>query len=207
MTTINVNRELSSFRFAETFRGDTMQRIALRELGDASRWPEIVSYNNLIPPFITDDEVLAGNGVLLSGDALRIPAPVRVVDASIDPSATFLVDIDLSTGLIESDGVGDVLLCAGVPNLKQAIKHRIETTRSDLMYHPEYGSLIKRLIGTVTGPTANILAAEYAKSAVEADPRIQAVSSSTAQIVGDAISVSVEAETISGRVVSINEEF
>lgn len=200
-----LDRPLQGYRFVETRHGDTMQAIAAREMGDASRWPEIVSYNRLLPPFITDDPVLAGPGVILSGEPVRIPAPVPVANAFSNPDATFLADVRLTNGLIEADSGGDMVLCEGLPNLRQALVHRVVTERGELMYHPGYGSLIKRLIGTVNGPTANILAAQYARAAVESDERIQEVAEATAEIVGDAINVSVRAKAISGRVVEFTE--
>lgn len=200
-----VDRPLVGYRFVETRFGDNLQKIAARELGDASRWPEIVSYNDLVPPFITDDIDQAGVGVILSGEALKVPAPTVIVDASTNPDATFLSDVQLTNGQVEADETGDMLLCQGLPNLRQALIHAVRTERGELIYHASYGCLIKRLIGTVNGPTANIMAAQYAKSTVEADPRIQRVSRSTAQAVGDVINVAVQADAISGRSISFNE--
>ena len=200
-----VDRPLIGYRFVETLCGDTLQKIAAREMGDASRWPEIVSYNQLVPPFITDDETLALPGVVLAGQTVRIPAPTAVADANTNPNATFLSDVQLRNGLIEADPMGDMLLCEGLPNLRQALIHRVVTERSELMYHQEYGSMLRRLIGTVNGPTANILAAQYARSAVETDPRVQEVTKATAEVIGDVINVGVEAMTISGRSVSFSE--
>lgn len=203
---MSIDRNLTGFRFVETRFGDTIQAVAARELGDASRWPEIVSYNGLVPPFITDEPSLAVEGVALSGQPIMVPAPVATVDAATNPNATFLADIDLAGGQVQADEMGDILLCEGLPNLRQALVHRVVTARAELIYHPQYGSLIKRLIGRVTGPTASILAAEYAKSAVESDPRVKEVSRATAEVVGDVINVGVQAETITGRVISLNEE-
>lgn len=200
-----VDRPIQGFRFVETHYGDTLQQVAARELGDASRWPEIVSYNKLVPPFITDDPVLAVEGVVLTGELIMVPAPVPVSDASTNPNATFLSDVKLQNGLVEADAAGDLLLCEGLPNLRQALIHRVRTTRGELMYHPWYGSLLKRLLGTVNGPTANILAAQYARSAVETDPRVQEVTRATAEVIGDVINVGVEAQAISGRTVAFNE--
>lgn len=200
-----IDRPLQGYRFVETRHGDTLQAIAAREMGDASRWPEIVSYSRLLPPFITDDPLLAGPGVILSGEPVRIPAPAPAANAFSNPDATFLADIKLTNGLIEADGAGDMMLCEGLPNLRQALVHRVVTERGELMYHPGYGSLIKRLLGTVNGPTASLLAAQYARAAVESDERVQEVTEVTAEVVGDAVNVSVRATAISGRVVAFTE--
>lgn len=48
---------------------DTLERIALRELKDALRWPEIVILNNLKPPYI---DPAGGDGVKKPGDTLLV---------------------------------------------------------------------------------------------------------------------------------------
>jgi hypothetical protein len=55
----------------------------------------------------------------------------------------------------------------------------------------------------VNGPTAALLAAEYSRSAIEGDDRIEKVTSSTSVAVGDSISVSVVAQPIVGRTVDV----
>lgn len=200
-----LDRKLIGYRLVETHFGDSLQVIAAREMGDASRWPEIVAINNLVPPFITDEAGLSGVGVILTGKPVRVPASTPIADAATNPGATFLADVKLSGGHVEADASGDFLLCDGLPNLRQALVHRVVTQNGDLMYHPEYGSQIKRLLGAVTGPTASILAAQYVSASVLADPRVADVTKSTAEIIGDVINVSVEAETISGRSVAFNE--
>lgn len=201
--TTQFDRELYGFRFADTERGDSLQLIAARELGDASRWAELISYNNLVPPFITDDPLLAGPGVVLTGTQILVPAPSPVVTTTTDPDAVFEQDIRLaSDGELLVDG-GDFAVIAGTANLVQAVRNRVQTDRGDLIYHPEYGSNIRRITGTVNGPTAGLLASQYAKSAVQADPRINRITRAEASVDGDVVSVTVEAEAISGRVIEI----
>ena len=98
---------------------------------------------------------------------------------------------------------GDFSLAQGLENLHKALMHRIDTDRGELLFHQDYGSLVRSLVGTVNGPTASLLASEYAKSAVLADDRIQQVTQATAEVVGDTIRVSVEAQPIVGRVIDV----
>lgn len=201
--TTQFDRELYGFRFAETFRGDSLQTIAARELGDASRWTELISYNKLAPPFITDDKNAAGPGVLLTGAQLLVPAPAPVVSSTIDPDLVFESDIRLGAdGEVATSG-GDFDIVSGAPNLVQALQNVIKTDKGDLIYHPEYGADIRRLIGVTNGPTASLIAARYAKSAIEADARINKVDLSQAVASGDVLNVTVEAEAVSGRKIEI----
>ena len=201
--TTQFDRELYGFRFANTERGDTLQVLAARELGDASRWPELISYNKLVPPFITDDPELAGPGVVLTGRQILVPAPSPVVTTTTDPDAVFEKDIRLSSdGQILVEG-GDFAVVSGAANLVQSVKNRVHTERGELIYHPEYGSNVRRMIGVVNGPTAGLLASQYAKYAVQSDPRINRVTNASASVDGDVVSVTVEAEAIAGRIIEI----
>lgn len=197
-------RPLFGFRFVEIQRGDTLQAIALRELGDASRWAELIAYNDLVPPFVTDDASVARSGVLLSGSLLRVPAPVPVITTTTDPDKVFEIDVALDDRGQLTVESGDFVTASGRANLRQALKHRVMTDRGELMFHPNYGSLIRRLVGSVNGPTSALLAAQFAKSAIQADQRIKQVTQSTAEVVGDVINVSVEAQPVVGRVVDVD---
>lgn len=197
------DRQISGFRFVETLRGDSLQTIAARELGDAARWTEIVSYNKLVPPFITDDPALAVSGVVLTGTRILVPAPTPEVLSTTDPDAVFEKDVALGRdGELQADGV-DFVVLSGRHNLSQALRNRIETDRGELIFHPEYGSDVRRLIGVVNGPTASLLAAQYARSAVLSDPRVSRVAGAKAEVVGDAINVTVEAVAVAGQSVTV----
>jgi phage baseplate assembly protein W len=196
------DRQLIGFRFVETRFGDTLQRIAAREMGDANRWAELIEYNNLLPPFITDNAAEAGPNVLLTGRQMIVPAPVAVVSTTTDPDEVFEADIQLgSYGELMTDGV-DFVVVSGRKNLCQALTIRFSTDRQELMYHPEYGCDVRRLVGRVNGPTASILAAQAVRSAALRDPRVSRVLSATAEVIGDVINVVAEAETVAGRSVT-----
>lgn len=201
---MTIQRSIAGFRFAETNRGDTLQTVAYRELGDASRWPELVSFNGLHFPFLTDDPAQEGPGVLLTGRLIRVPAAAQASQTVQDAEALYERDLQLVGGDVPVDG-GDFATVGGLANLRQALSNRLQTERGELVFHPSYGSLLRRLIGVVNGPTAAILAASYAKSCVQADPRVSRVRTSKAEVLGDSLSVAVVAEPVVGQSVELNE--
>lgn len=203
MSTTTYQKPLYGFRFVEIRYGDTLQAIAARELGDAALWYQLIALNGLVPPFITDDPSQVTAGVLQSGGALKVLAPQPVVTTTTDPEQVFQNDILLDQYGNLSTSSGDFAIASGLDNLHQALVNRIETDRGELIFHTNYGSRVRRLQGAVNGPTAALLAAQYAKSAVQADPRVAQVIQAVANVSGDSIEVSVEVQPISGRVVNI----
>lgn len=199
---MTIERTATGSRYVEILRGDTLQRIAARELGDASRWPELVGFNRLVPPFIVDDAASAGERVLAAGQFIRIPATDVVVSATSSPDEVYGRDVGLRLGRIEAID-GDFAIVGGLDNLRQALRHRIETDSGELLFHPGYGSQIRRILGQASGPAATLLAAQLARTAVLADERIASVPSAEAEAEGDMLRVTVKAEPVVGKVVDI----
>lgn len=192
-------------RLVETVIGDSLASVAARELGDASRWVEIANINGLVPPYITDNASEAGNGVLLTGGVLAIPAQAGSTEFDgLDPESVYLKDCALIDGRMQVDASGDILVCSGSSNLKQALINIVVTDREELMFHLEYGCLARRVLGAVSGPTARVLVAQYVKAALLTDPRVEAVSSVTATTDGDSISAVAEVQPIIGQSFKIN---
>lgn len=204
--TTQFDRPMVGFRFVETQRGDSLQIIAARELGDAARWIDIVGYNNLVPPFITDEPSQAGPGVVLTGAMVLVPAPSPVISSTLDPEQVFGIDVSMERGGQLAIENGDFALVSGRANLRQALKNRIETEVGELIYHVTYGSRIRQILGTVNGPTASLLSAQYAKSTVLADPRISRIERSVGAVSGDVVSVTVDAIPVSGKSVQITAQ-
>lgn len=50
------------------------------------------------------------------------------------------------TGDLDGDVYGDLASVSGIMNIAYRIKHRLETERGELVYHPEYGSNLAKLI-------------------------------------------------------------
>jgi phage baseplate assembly protein W len=199
---VTMQKPLYGFRFVQTQRGDSLQIIAARELGDATLWQQLIDYNGLLPPYITDDPAQADPGVILTGASIKVPAPAPVTTETTDPDALFGTDVQLVNGRL-SFANGDIATVSGRDNLKQALTNRIDTPRGDLLMHSDYGSLHQRMKGAGNGPTTGLLVAQYAKASVQSDPRIQSIMSATSTVNGDAIEVSIEARPISGAPVQV----
>lgn len=202
----DINRPLAGFRLVEVRNGDTLQIIAARELGSASRWRDLITINGLEWPYLTGDAAAAKDSVKLYGSLIAVPAAATSASAEIDPDAVFKTDIKLDGGFLVVDG-NDLAAVSGRDNYKQAIQNRIATEQGELIFHLPYGCGIRRMLGAVNGPTAAILAAQYVKSAVLSDPRTASINSSVATVSGDVISVKTEAVPIAGAPISVTQNF
>lgn len=187
---------LLGHRFVLTNRGDTLQVIAARELSDASRWVEILALNDMTWPYLTDNPELVKAGVFLTGTNIIIPSATPA-SVTTDPNAVFGQDVALTDGLLTVND-GDINLVSGLSNLTQALNNVLETDEGELLFHQNYGTQIRRMIGKMNNASAALLSAEYAKQSIEADLRISSVTSSVGTVVGDAITVVVSAQTIQG---------
>jgi hypothetical protein len=202
VTTI-FDQSLVGYRFIDTQYGDTLQRIAYRELGDATQWPLLIAYNKLLYPFITDDPTLSGPGVILTGQQIIVPAPTPVVEATPDPTQVFEIDVALdANGDLQSDASGDFATVSGNANLVQALNGRVVTDVGELLFHNTYGNLVRQLLGALNGPNAGLLASEYLAGAVLADPRVLDVQSSNVTIVGDEIQVVMAVNPVVGQAIA-----
>lgn len=200
--TTQFDKPLSGFTFVATQRGDTLQKIAARVFGDAAQWYQLIAYNNLVPPYITDDPTVAGPGVLLTGQQILVPAPFAVAP-SPDPTLVFGSDIGLQNGSLGIDPSGDFATVSGRANLTQGLQNVVETEAGELIYHTAYGSKVRTLMGKVSNQSSTLLAAQYAKGAVLSDSRVASVNTATATVNGDVTAVSVEVVPIVGQPITV----
>ncbi len=196
-------RELPPLRLAQTFRGDDLQAVAAREMGDANRWPELVWLNRLRHPYLTDDPARVTDGVILTGDYIRVPSAASPYQNEVDVGQLYERDCRMVRRQLVDDGNGDFAVLSGVDNLHQQLQHRIVTPEGQARRHQDYGCRIYRLLGYVNGPTAGALGADYVRSALLADYRVKSVSRSQAEVIGDQIRISASAVAIEGRVIDI----
>lgn len=199
-------KPLTGFRRVGTNRGDTLQAIAARELGDAAAWHDLATLNNLRPPYLTDDPERVGPGVLATGSEIMVPAPPPrasgvAADAAND---VFGTDIALVGGRLVGDGKGGLQIARGTANLRQAIRHRIDTRPGELLFHPAYGCEVHRLVGERADEVTNRLAAYFVDRALRQDPRIARTEGTTATVAGDAVRVEATAVTVDGKRVRVD---
>ena len=200
------DQALPDYRLVATQYGDTLQTVAMRDLGDENRWIELVWLNNLLPPYLTDDDKEANSRVLLTGSLIRVPAPAGMVNLTHDqdePGQVYERDILMKNRRLVLDEFGDLAVVKGVKNLTQQLKHRINTPTGQLRRHPQYGCRIHELRGKVNGPLATHLAAQYVKVAVKAEYRIARVVSVVSESRGDVIETTAIGEAIAGGSVDV----
>ncbi len=197
---MSTTKAIAGFRRADTRVGDSIQVIAVRELGDADRWRDLVNLNGLTPPYITDDLAQAGPSVLLAGQqSIKVPSPAPAATGVADVESVFGIDLSLARGRLAVAPGGDLLTIAGVPNLDQALSNRLGTPLGELIRHPDYGCDVYKLIGQGGGATSDRLAVSKVVQAIRSDRRIDRVENATGSIAGDQIAVTADAITVDGK--------
>lgn len=177
---------------------ETLRTIAARELGDPRRWPEIAQANQLSLPYITASYLEADRlpGTLIWGDRLYVPSATNSPRV-LTPDDLLGVDADLSGGDLHATTGGDIAVVAGVPNLQQALRHRLKTLKTELVYHPEYGSYVTLALGMKATPVIELTAAGWARQGILEDPRTYSVDRMDATVDGDRCVLTAQA-TITG---------
>lgn len=196
---MSFTKSAPAIRAVSINRDDTLKTIALRELGSAAFWVDLVLVNNLKPPYIAD---VASAGVLSYGDLIKIPDLTSPVEFDTDARAIYGVDLVLRKRLLQV-GNGDLSLIAGVPNLVQALRHHVIVGKRELAFHPDYGCWVREVIGATSGPTQVVLASSYVKRAVQEDSRVDYVESCQGVADGDTIRVVARVVPVSGKPIDI----
>ncbi len=177
----------SSVREATVEYQDTLERMAYRELGDATMWYQIVLLNNLDAPYISE-EPIPGKRTVVYGGKIMIPvygASDNAGRSSRDITTHLTQDMtiferNLGTDLkLDGNGdiifdpyVGDVRLIAGMQNMAQAVKINLALEKGSLMYHPQKG--VYSHVGDKNDITAmDIL--DSIEESILSDKRVQAI--------------------------------
>lgn len=193
---------IPGYRMARTYRGDTLQRVADRELGDAGRWYDLIDFNNLLPPYIVDDAAESGPRVLVAGDSLRIPTNSTAIVQDEATDDLFGIDVMLRRGKFVVEN-GNFSTVADIDNLNQALRHLVVTEPGELLYHPRYGCGTRPFIGSSNSKANGLVAGSLVKRAVQADQRISSVQSALVEQSGDALKITIKAEAINAATVTV----
>lgn len=182
--------------------GQTLERIAQRELGDSSRWPEIAELNGLKSPYVTDDFTSTADNVLKPGDKYLIPTPVRngfsqVPAAKKIKTTVGLNELEKSLGSdlkltkdfdLALSASGDFEVVSGSDNMAQAILTKLQYQKGELIRYPELGADL--LIGRKFPPIETIK--DGVVNTLLQDNRIQTVENLRIERDGPAAYISFE---------------
>lgn len=184
-------------------RGDTIERIASRALGTSDRFLELVTLNNLEPPYIDPSGQSTNPRVKNPGDAILIPVfaeylnsnlklPVRgsKLTAGMTPAEKFMgVDLKLSpdSDLIINN-VNDFDLIAGYNNAGQAVRIKLNLEKGSLITDPELG------VGIGTGEKITLSLSEIVDDftgSILQDPRFSDAKVTKAARIGGTLELSM----------------
>lgn len=171
---------------------DTLRTIAFREYGDASRWVELAKINKLQAPHIVEskDPTDRLSNTVIWGDYILLPT--QSLNFTVYPEVElFGIDFDLPQGNL-SIVDGDIGTISGVPNFRQALKHRIKTLKNELDYHPRYGCNVQLALALKLEPVINLMAAAWVSESLREETRLASVDLVTAKALGDSITVEAQ---------------
>lgn len=191
-----------AYKTVSVNRGDTLQKIALTELGNADKWVDIALLNKLSPPYLADDAINAHPGMVYAGQVILLP--IQAGNAVADTDDEFLTDLSIPKGDLQIAD-GDWLLLYGTNNLVQALRNRVQVHKRSLWFHPEYGCFVHTLIGQLNGSSSGYLAAFYVKSSILEDERVASVESITAEVSGDSIRVQCNVMPVYGESIAYEQ--
>lgn len=160
-------------RWARIHAGDSLRRIALRELGDALRWIDLATLNQLRPPYLiaSVDPADRQPATLVWGDPIAIP--LGAVTETVPPVEDVLgTDVALSQGQLTATADGDWATVAGAANLGQALAHRLKTPTGELLAHPAYGCDMATVLGLRNRQAMQAVLIYYVRRAIAQEPRV-----------------------------------
>jgi hypothetical protein len=178
-----------------TIKGDdTLQRIALNELGDENLWSYIASVN---PDIGSNVDLISGTEIFLPieidpGDGINKEKFILTEDFTRDPYGT---DIRLdSDGNIVIQENNNMSLISGLENVQQAIDLRLNTMTGSMIKQSAFG------ITAQAGIAGTELAIKYLKTAIRSsltqDPRIESVENMIVSLDSDVLNISMDVNVI-----------
>jgi len=197
--TVERSVSLASYEYSGlkvyTVKGDdTLQRIALNELGDENLWPYIASVNAGIT---SNEDLTPGEEIFLPvqvdpGDGVNKEQFILTEDFTRDPYGTD-IRIDANGDIVIQEN-SDVALISGIENIQQAIDLRLNTMAGSMIKQSAFG------ITAQAGIAGTELAIKYLKTAIRnsltQDPRIESVENMIVSLDSDVLNISMNINVI-----------
>jgi hypothetical protein len=135
--------------------GMSLERLAQQELGDATRWGEIVEVNNLKAPYIwLGDISQQPEGTVKPSDNILIPVPVlngfsQIPNGKLNKLTTGMSELEMSLGCdlridsnfdLQLTSSGDLEIIAGAENMGQAVVIKLAYEPGEVMLYPQLGA-------------------------------------------------------------------
>lgn len=130
-----------------------LERLAQIELGDSTRWVEIVELNDLKSPYVIQGQSDTTPNVVHPGDTILIPQPqiagfseaprskqtsstvgLTELERSLGTDLKVTEDFDLALGNNQ-----DLQVVSGADNISQAVALKLGYEKGELIRHPEIG--------------------------------------------------------------------
>jgi len=142
-----------------------LERLALEELGDVTRWVEISELNDLKPPYVIQDQSDIRVNTVRPGEKILIPQPIRdgfgnapvVKENKLNKDLNSVernlgIDVKLTPDFdFALSNRGDFDIVKGVENAAQAVILKLSIERGELLEHPTIGmGLLPGTKGPVT---------------------------------------------------------
>lgn len=184
--------------------GDTLWGIASREMGDYTRYPEIVSLNRL------DVRMFSSGGY--TGQIIKIPSDNKNVytndrnmvytwESSIIEESLGRDILKTSENDIQLDNSGDIALSGNIDGFTGNIVDILQYGQGSLILYPEWGNPVT--IGDITiDQTLKVIQAKIIE-AIKRDPRVDRVEITSYRQEGDKLYNNITVYTITGESVQV----
>ncbi|RLA24865.1 MAG: hypothetical protein DRQ62_04170 [Gammaproteobacteria bacterium] len=132
---------------------DDIKRLAAREMGDVTKFRELIILNNLRYPYI---DTVASEHVLAPGDIILIPltsdprlSGLATIESKEYPITQSLTQVERQLGIdlqltndfdLAVTNVNDFKLVGGHDNALQTLKIKFALEKGDLLFHPTLGT-------------------------------------------------------------------
>lgn len=187
-------------------------------LGDMNKVSDVIEYNGLDYPYVTDTPSYATpfKKFLTAGDIIYVPTPTEMVTGDINTkinpikAQTNLYEeilgrdvrlnksTDTTTGVSEFNltlsPTGDLDVVVGKENIVQAIDIKLHTERGEMPLHPGFG--LVPVMGEKGNRTLNFNLYLSLNDTMLSDGRIKELSDTKVHISGDVVSVKTKVHVI-----------